>query len=101
MSKRIELQKILEDCLGSRNVYFQPPESLKMQYPCIRYERNPALTRYANNHPYTISDGYELILIDKNPDSETYYKLLELPLCRHERHYIVDNLNHDVFYIYY
>lgn len=101
MTRRLELQKILEDVLGSNHVYFQPPESIKMVYPCIRYERNPALSRYANNKPYTINDGYELILIDKNPDSEFYYKLLELPLCRHERHYVTDGLNHDVFYIYY
>ena len=38
MSKRKDLQKLLEQTLGSRNVYFQPPATIKMQYPAIRYE---------------------------------------------------------------
>ena len=37
MRNRLDLQKIFEDILGSKNVYFQPPESLKMKYPAIRY----------------------------------------------------------------
>ena len=30
MAPRLELDQILRDILGSANVYFQPPESVKM-----------------------------------------------------------------------
>jgi len=33
MGTRLELQNLLENILGSRNVYFQPPENLKLNYP--------------------------------------------------------------------
>lgn len=101
MSKtRSELHELLKEVLGSDNVYFQPPENIKMKYPCIRYSRNPSNVLYADNAPYRIKYGYEIILIDKNPDTEIFYKLCHLPMCRHERHYNADGLNHDVFYIY-
>ena len=35
--RRLELHEILCTILGSRNVYFQPPESIKMNYPAIVY----------------------------------------------------------------
>lgn len=34
MNRRYELQAVLEGILGSGNVYFQPPENLKMRYDC-------------------------------------------------------------------
>ena len=37
MSKRVDLGNKLKEILGSNNVYFQPPDNLKMVYPCIRY----------------------------------------------------------------
>ena len=37
MANRLDLQALLEDLLGSRNVYYQPPESVKMNYPAIVY----------------------------------------------------------------
>lgn len=101
MSRRIELQSILENLLGSRNVYFQPPESLKMQYDCIRYSRTKIQTKYANNHPYARFDCYQLTLIYRDPDSDLPHKIAMLPMCSHDRHYTADNLNHDVFTLYY
>jgi len=34
-NRRIQLHEILCDVLGTRNVYFQPPESVDMNYPAI------------------------------------------------------------------
>ena len=101
MSRRVELQTILENTLGSRNVYFQPPETVKMTYPCIVYSRNSVDATYANNSLYNHKIRYTVMLIDKNPDSLIVDKLLKLPLCSFDRHYAKDNLNHDVFNIYY
>ena len=54
MSRRIELQTILEGLLGSENVYFQPPENLKMKYDCIRYSRTKIKTVFADDTPYAL-----------------------------------------------
>lgn len=101
MDRRLELQELLEQLLGSENVYFQPPEGKKMTYDCIRYSRIRIKPKFANNHPYTLHDCYQLIAIYKNPDSDLPHKIAMLPMCSHERHYTADNLNHDVFTLYY
>lgn len=101
MSRRIELGQKLKEILGSSNVYFQPPDNLKMSYPCIRYRLEGGNTEYADNIPYRFSRQYELILICKDPDSEVIDKLAMLPGCRMDRSYTADNLNHYIYYIYY
>ena len=97
---RLDLQTEFEKILGSHNVYFQPPASVKMQYPAIVYSLKNIEKNFANNLSYIITPGYEVILIDKNPDSIYVEKILKLPYCRFDRHYTSDNLNHFVFTIY-
>lgn len=101
MGTRLELQSLLESILGSRNVYFQPPETVRMSYPCIVYQRNNEVNQFADNRPYVHDKQYILTVIDKNPDSAILDKIAELPRSRYDRHFTADNLNHDVFTIYY
>ena len=101
MGKRIDLQTILEGILGSRNVYFQPPETVKMQYPCIVYARSDGITLFTDNKPYVHIKCYKVTIIDKNPDSEILDKVVMLPMCTFDRHYTADNLNHDTYNLYY
>lgn len=101
MASRLSLHITLEDILGSKNVYFQPPESIKMSYPAIVYSRSDIRNAFADNLSYRSLKQYQIILIDKNPDSEFIDKLSKLPTCRYTRHYTSNNLNHDVFVIYY
>jgi len=101
MDRRLNLQTELEKILGSRNVYFQPPASVKMSYDAIRYSRKNIQNSFANNSVYNQRDCYELIVIYKNPDSDLPRKISRLPMCSFDRHYTADNLNHDVFTIYY
>ena len=101
MGSRTELHEDLVKILGSRNVYFQPPSSLNMQYPCIRYKREAIDSDFANDTRYLTRTKYQVIVIDKDPDSEIIEKLLTYPMCSHNHHYVADNLNHDVFTIYY
>ena len=101
MGSRLELQTKLETLLGSRNVYFQPPESVKLKYPCIVYQRSKIDSRFADNNPYIHKIRYDVTLIDKNPDSDILGKLAKLSLCAHQRHFTADNLNHDVYILYY
>ena len=101
MPNRLDLQSLLEDMLGSKNVYYQPPESIKMQYDAIRYSKKTIRSIYANDGKYSMRDCYELIVISKRPDNPVIKKLLALPYCSYDRHYVADNLNHDVLTIYY
>lgn len=101
MDRRLSLQRELEEILGSRNVYFQPPENIKMNYPCIVYALSRIDLKYANNQPYTIHNRYTLTLIDRNPDTKLVSKIIKLPTCSYDRHFVSKNLNHYVFNIYY
>lgn len=100
MRTRLELHEKLCEILGSRNVYFQPPESVKMSYPAIRYSRSDYVDIHADDQSYIQSPGYQIIVIDPNPDSDIISKVKSLPRCIYDRHYAADNLNHDVFTIY-
>ena len=101
MGQRIDLHEILTDILGSTAVYYQPPETLKIKYPCIIYERSSNDVRFADDNPYFTKRSYTLTVIDKNPDSEIPDKIASLPMCRSNRMFTNDNLNHYVFDIYY
>lgn len=101
MDRRPNLHTQLVNLLGSRNVYFQPPPSVQMRYPAIVYSRSDIDTKYANNAVYLNDVAYQITVIDSDPDSEIVMKVANLPKCRFNRHYVSDNLNHDVFTIYY
>lgn len=101
MANRLNLQTILEKLLGNRNVYFQPPSSIKMNYPAIRYSLDGIDTHHADNTVYSQHKSYALTYIDSNPDSDIVDKLADLPKCRFNRFYTADNLNHYVFTIYF
>ena len=101
MNNRIELQSLLEDVLGSRQVYFQPPANVTMKYPAIVYSRNRIDNTHANDEIYKQEISYSITVIDQNPDSEIVAKVSRLPMCRFDRHYKSDNLNHDVFTLYF
>ncbi len=101
MDRRADLGKIFREILGTGNVYFQPPGSTQMKYPAIRYERSDMEIKHADNGNYNRRVRYTVTVIDSNPDSDIVNQVSMLPLCRFERHYAQDNLNHDVFEIYF
>ena len=98
---RLTLQTKLEDLLGSKHVYYQPPENLKMEYPAIRYSKSDEEDIYANNIKYISMSVYDLVVIDKKPDNPVIKKLLELPYSEFDKHYVADGLNHDIIRIFY
>lgn len=101
MASRLELQEELEKLFGSKNVYYQIPESRKMSYPAIKYSKSKIDTRKANNSTYSKLTRYEITVISKTPDHPVIDKLLELPYCSYDRPYKADGLNHDVLTLYY
>lgn len=101
MAPRLELQQLLVSLLGSTNVYFQPPPTIQMKYPCIVYQRDMQVTEFANNLPYKHKKRYQVTVIDRNPDSEIPDKVAQLPLCTYERFFATENLNHDVYNLFF
>lgn len=101
MADRLELHSLFQELLESSNVYYQPPESIKMQYDAIRYSKKNIVSKYANDRKYSMMDCYEVIVISRLPDNPVIKKLLSLPYCSYDRHYVADNLHHDVLTIYY
>lgn len=101
MDNRPNLQNLLEEILGSKNVYFQPPESVKMEYPAIVYALDNIKARHANDLVYSTKRRYMITFITEDPDSQTIEELSYLSMCRFNRHYKSDNLNHYVFELYY
>ena len=101
MERRLKLHSLLIETLGSSNVYFQPPASVEMIYPAIRYTLADIRNKFASDGVYNQSYFYEITLIDYDPDSEIVSKLSKLPKIKFNRHYKSDNLNHYTFTIYY
>lgn len=99
MASRLKLQEILEDILGSKNVYFQPPSTVRLQYPCIIYQLDDLPTQHANNAPYMLTHSYMLTLVNTSAGMGLAEKLAMLPRINHSRRYTKDNLYHDVYQI--
>lgn len=107
MTRRMELHAKLVKLLGIHDppfhrVYFQPPASYKLKYPCIVYERDVTNSRFADNRPYRTYIGYLVTYMDEDPDNHGVFdKLAALPMSLFDRHFTAGQINHDVFRIYY
>jgi len=101
MAPRDELHDLLKEILGSDNVYFQPPNNVAMKYPCIVYKRDLSSTDFADNGPYRSMKRYQVTVIDADPDSEVPEKVAALPMCLFIRFFTAENLNHDVFNLFF
>ena len=101
MATRLDLQNELEEMLGSKNVYYRPPANIQMKYDAIRYSEDLGAIRFADDIRYSHMNCYELIVIAKLPGHPVIQKLLSMPYCSWVRGYVADNLNHDIFRLYY
>lgn len=101
MGQRLELQSLLTEILETDQVYFQPPPTVSMEYPCIVYARDYELARFADDLPYSRRKRYQVTVIDRDPDSLIPDRIAELPLCTYDRFYTAENLNHDVFKLFF
>lgn len=99
--RRILLHEKLMEILGSGHVYFQPPASVKMEYPCIRYKYSSISTIWCNNLPYRLYQRYEMIFISRNTDEEIVEALASLPMCTLDRCYTANNLYHSAYTLYF
>lgn len=93
-------QAIFEELLESDNVYYDPPYSLKMKYDAIVFSRSRISNTYADNGAYIQAFRYEVTTITEDPDAPIIGKISRLPMCSHDRHFVSDNLHHNVFILY-
>lgn len=103
MRSRLDFHKELVKVLGSNQVYFQPPENVRIKYPCIIYERDNVDVNPADDIKYLKNVRYEVMYISKDPDTND--KIAEIldsfRFAVYVRHFVSDNINHEVFTIYY
>lgn len=102
MADRLKLQGELEELLGSDHVYFQPPESVKLKYPCIVYSLDPTYTRHADNKNYIITNRYHIKHIYKSlGNSKKDEFLTRFMMISHDNRMIADSMYNDDFTLYY
>lgn len=101
MGSRLELQMKLEEALGSKSVYYQPPESLKLTYPAIVYGMSGMSRKHADDKEYMRKPRYEITVIDKKPNNPAIDKILQFPYSYYDRPYKSDNLYHDTISLYF
>lgn len=99
MGQRLELHAILKAI--TPNVYFQPPPNVKMDYPCIVYHRDDENADHADNYPYKRIKRYQVKVIDRDADSELPDKVGALSTASFDRFYTADDLNHDVYKLFF
>ena len=99
---RSEVQQKLVQLLGSSHVYFQPPPSVKLTYPCFVYERSRGLDKKADDRTYLFDVGYSVTYISQDPENGMIERIMKaFPMISYDRHFNSDNLNHDVFILFY
>jgi len=103
MDQRPKLSLLLKGILPNKQTktYFQPPDNTKMEYPCIVYSFSKLDIKHADNAPYTNKKGYQITVIDPNPDSEISDNVALLPSVSLDRVFVNDNLNHYVYTLYF
>ena len=102
MRNRLFLHEELCNLLGSRYVYFQPPESVKLTYPCIIYNKANVVTRYADDCHFLDFNRYDLTIISKDPEFDLSERIMKhFKYCSINRRFVNDNLYHDVLELYY
>lgn len=98
--RRVKVSQMLHSVLGSNNVYFDPPESIKMKYPAIVYKRAKTNTISAGNNKYLFNDRYDVTFIRKDADNDIVDAILALPYCEHMTSFKASDLYHDAFTLY-
>lgn len=94
------LRTLVQGAVGEVTVYITPPEITKRETPCIVLERDRGAVRFADNAPYFNARGYSLTVISLESDSDILDQVETLAWCEKNRHFISDNLHHDVYTIF-
>ena len=108
MASQPEWQDILQGIIGSHqpdpkreNVFYQPPASVELVYPCIIYTLDNIHTLRADNINYMITPTYEVKIITRNPNNPYLKKMLmDISTAKFHRRFVNDGLYHDILSVY-
>lgn len=99
---RMDLHKELLALFSPNKVYYSPPESLKLTYPCIVYFRDYIKTDKADNMNYERYNRYQLTVIGREEDNPVVDQILDKYVgASYDRRFVTENLYHDVISLYY
>jgi hypothetical protein len=94
------LKALLPEC-GNR-VYFQAPTNVTLVYPCVVYTRRDGVTLHADNIPWQFFQSYDVTIMSKNPADGLVDRIgSQLEGNRFDRHFVTDNIHHDIFVVNY
>lgn len=96
---RSELSAILHGIC--ENVYFQPPASKKIVYPCIVYKLNNLNETHADNGTYRMMDEYNITYITRDPDDANIREIGKLQYCAMTNAQSSDNLHNYNYRLYF
>lgn len=95
---RLKLHSILEEAMLSAgeepHLYYQPPENVKLVYPCIIYQLASFTSRYADNLPYHQYVHFDVTYITRSPKSYVPVELVKTMNFNFDRYFVADNLHH-------
>lgn len=97
---RKTLHQNLINVLGTNQVFYEPPETVRMSYPSIVYSKGRINSMYAENKRYRNYTSYTIIVISKTPDLDVVNKILDWEYASYNRGYKADNLYHEVINVY-
>lgn len=101
---RLKLHTVLCDILGSDKCYYEPPSTIRLEYPCFIYNKEKGKILHADNIRYLYKERYSLTIIDTNPDSELPGKLFSSNISYLEEDrspYVADGLYHFSYTLYF
>lgn len=97
---RLELHRKLEEFY--KNVYFQPPSNIKLEYPCIVYNADGYDTRYGGNGVYIERKKYYITVMELEPEGLVPKSIRDSFLyCTIETQFTMNNLYHTRLSLYY
>lgn len=100
MDNRLSLHEELLQFV--ENVYYQPPDNIRMSYPCIVYHKTGWSNRSGNNDHYIKNQQWTITLIDTDPDSLTAEDIEKhFEYCSIQQYFKKDNLSHTTLRLYY
>lgn len=102
MAKRVDLDKKLREYYNPARVFFQPPENVKLSYPCVLYWLDDYDQQFADDITYIGKVRYSLRYITKDPDDERILGVLsKFNHIKLNNFFTADNLNHYDYSLYF
>lgn len=100
MGTRLQLHNELLEL--APKAYYQPPETVRMEYPCFRYTLSTVDSIHADNREYQGFTRYSVAYISRTHAEEIIKQMKDrFTYCRFDRFYTADNLYHYNFELYY